>query len=105
MASNFCAVRLKSCRPCRHHDDWRRDYHLGSGSDEGGSARFILKPFTLNAVLPVLSRAVTVRRLRFEKAELVAHLDEVRAYGYKAERAAALIYAHFKKEFGVHADK
>jgi hypothetical protein len=27
--------------------------------------------------------------------------DDVRAYGYKAERAAALIYAHFKKEFGM----
>jgi hypothetical protein len=25
--------------------------------------------------------------------------DDVRTYGYKAERAAALIYAHFKKEF------
>jgi hypothetical protein len=28
-------------------------------------------------------------------------LEDVRTYGYKAERAAALIYAHFKKEFGV----
>ena len=27
--------------------------------------------------------------------------DDVRTYGYKAERAAALIYAHFKREFGV----
>lgn len=27
-------------------------------------------------------------------------LDDVRTYGHKAERAAALIYAHFKKEFG-----
>ena len=27
-------------------------------------------------------------------------LDDVRTYGYKASRAAALIYAHFKKEFG-----
>ena len=25
--------------------------------------------------------------------------DDVRTYGYKAERAAALIYAHFRKEF------
>jgi hypothetical protein len=31
-------------------------------------------------------------------------LDDVRTYGYKAERAAALIYAHFKKEFGFPAD-
>ena len=29
-----------------------------------------------------------------------SYLDDVRAYGYKAERAAAHIYAHFKKEFG-----
>ena len=27
-------------------------------------------------------------------------MDDVRAYGVNAERAAALIYAHFKKEFG-----
>jgi hypothetical protein len=26
-------------------------------------------------------------------------LDDVRAYGYKAERAAALVYAHFKNKF------
>ena len=26
--------------------------------------------------------------------------DDVRAYRYKAERAAALIYAHFRNEFG-----
>jgi site-specific DNA recombinase len=29
--------------------------------------------------------------------------DDVRTYRYKAERAAALIYAHFKKEFGLPA--
>jgi hypothetical protein len=28
-------------------------------------------------------------------------LDEVQTYNYKAERAAALIYAHFRKEFGL----
>ena len=27
--------------------------------------------------------------------------DDVRTYMRKAERAAALIYAHFKKEFGI----
>jgi hypothetical protein len=31
--------------------------------------------------------------------------DDVRTYGYKAERAAALVYAHFKKEFGLPADR
>ena len=30
-----------------------------------------------------------------------ADLEDVRTYGYKASRAAALIYAHFKKEFGM----
>jgi hypothetical protein len=36
----------------------------------------------------------------FMRPYLLGGLDDVRAYGYKAERAAALIYAHFKKEFG-----
>src|ERR1039458_6531182 len=31
--------------------------------------------------------------------------DDVRTYGYKAERAAALIYAHFKKEFEFPVDQ
>ena len=32
--------------------------------------------------------------------ELLGDLDDVRTYLHKAQRAAALIYAHFKKEFG-----
>jgi hypothetical protein len=32
--------------------------------------------------------------------KLLEDLDDIRAYGYKAEHAAALIYTHFKKEFG-----
>lgn len=32
--------------------------------------------------------------------EYLGDLEDVRTYGYKASRAAALIYAHFKKEFG-----
>jgi len=32
-------------------------------------------------------------------------LDDVRTYGYKAELAAALIYAHFKKEFGLNDEQ
>jgi hypothetical protein len=32
-------------------------------------------------------------------------LGEVRTYGHKAERAAALIYAHFKKEFGFPTER
>jgi hypothetical protein len=32
---------------------------------------------------------------------VLGDLDDVRAYEYKAEQAAALIYAHVKKEFEV----
>jgi hypothetical protein len=40
------------------------------------------------------------RPVRFPHSSGLGDLDDVRTYGYKAERAAALIYAHFKKEFG-----
>ena len=33
------------------------------------------------------------------RPRLLGDLDDVRTYGYKALRAASLIYAHFKKEF------
>lgn len=36
---------------------------------------------------------------------VLGDLDEVRAFGMKAERAAALIYAHFKNEFGMPAQQ
>jgi len=36
---------------------------------------------------------------------VLGDLEDVRTYGYKAQRAAALIYAHFKKEFGVMSDR
>jgi len=32
---------------------------------------------------------------------LLADLDDVRTYGYKAKRVVALIYTHFKNELGV----
>ncbi len=35
----------------------------------------------------------------------MAELEEVRTYGHKAERVAALIYAHFKKEFGFSVER
>ncbi|HAO79604.1 MAG TPA: hypothetical protein DCQ92_11635 [Verrucomicrobia subdivision 3 bacterium] len=41
----------------------------------------------------------------FMRPCLLGDLDDVRTYGYKAERAAALIYAHFKKEFGYPANR
>jgi hypothetical protein len=37
---------------------------------QGGALDYILKPFKLNAILPVLTRALDVQRLRHENAEL-----------------------------------
>lgn len=34
------------------------------------------------------------------RPRLLGDVDDVRTYGYKASRVAALIFAHFKKEFG-----
>jgi hypothetical protein len=39
-----------------------------------------------------------------EKQNVLGDLDDVRTYLHKAKRAATLIYAHFKKEFG-NSDK
>jgi len=64
--------------------------------------KFILPP-----IEPEISK-VTQRRktpLLFMRPYLLGDLDDVRTYGYKAERAAALIYAHFKKEFGLPVDR
>jgi two-component system sensor histidine kinase/response regulator len=41
-----------------------------------GALDYILKPFKLSFILPVLARALAVRRLRLEKAELEEHLRE-----------------------------
>ncbi|MBI4469346.1 MAG: response regulator [Acidobacteria bacterium] len=41
-----------------------------------GALDFILKPFILSAIQPVLSRALAVRRLRKEKAELEHRLQQ-----------------------------
>src|SRR5476651_1917029 len=41
-----------------------------------GALDYILKPFKLSAVIPVLSRAMTVRRLRRENAELGKRVRE-----------------------------
>ncbi len=59
---------------------------------------------------PALEKVNTRKKYGSTKAQTVSinleglyqsagDLGDVRAYGYKAERAAALIYAHFKKEF------
>jgi two-component system sensor histidine kinase/response regulator len=41
-----------------------------------GALDYVLKPFKLSAVLPVLARALTVRRLRIENAELERRVRE-----------------------------
>jgi hypothetical protein len=41
----------------------------------------------------------------FQRHRGLGDLDDVRTYGYKASRAAALIYAHFKKEFSFPAKR
>jgi len=43
---------------------------------QAGAFDYILKPFALSDVLPVLSRALTVRRLRYDNALLLEHLRE-----------------------------
>jgi signal transduction histidine kinase len=43
---------------------------------KAGALDYILKPFKLSAVLPVLSRALTVRRLRLENAALEKRVRE-----------------------------
>jgi two-component system, sensor histidine kinase and response regulator len=43
---------------------------------KAGALDFILKPFKLSAVIPVLSRTLAVRQLRIENVELTRHLRE-----------------------------
>jgi hypothetical protein len=49
-----------------------------------GALDYILKPFKLSVILPVLSRALTIRRLRLENAELER---QVRAHAAELEAA------------------
>ena len=51
---------------------------------KGGALDYILKPFKLSVILPVLARALAVRRLRLENAELERRVRE-----HTAELAAA----------------
>ncbi|HEX3623996.1 MAG TPA: response regulator [Verrucomicrobiae bacterium] len=43
---------------------------------KSGALDYILKPFKLSAILPVLERALAVRRLRLENAELSRRVEE-----------------------------
>jgi hypothetical protein len=56
-----------------------------------------------NAPIEPKTRKAAQGRKRANTSQLprmLGGLEDVRTYGHKAERAAALIYAHFKKEFG-----
>jgi signal transduction histidine kinase len=58
-----------------------------------GALDYILKPFRLSAVLPVLNRALSVRRLRRENAELQGRLRE-RAAELEAANRELDSFAH-----------
>jgi len=55
-------------------------------------------PFALVKCCPQAILAVQIMSIPLL---LLGDLDDVRTYVQKAQRAAALIYAHFKKEFGL----
>jgi hypothetical protein len=61
---------------------------------------------TISPIEPKITEVAHGRKtpLVFMRPYLLGDLDDVRTYGYRAERAAALIYAHFKKEFGFPAN-
>jgi site-specific DNA recombinase len=58
----------------------------------------------ISPIEPEKNEVVQGRRIPsiFMRPQMRGERDDVRTYGYKAQRAAALIYAHFKKEFGLH---
>ena len=77
-----------------------------------GKSTHIAEPLTFNRVFvasrffppgwkPNSTSAKMADATVFKQAlkSRVSDFEEVRTYGHKAERAAALIYAHFKKEF------
>ncbi|MCI0535065.1 MAG: response regulator [Verrucomicrobiales bacterium] len=63
------------------------------GAMKTGALDYILKPFKLSAILPVLSRALTVRRLRMEKAVLEQHVRE-RTLALEAANKELDAFAH-----------
>jgi hypothetical protein len=72
----------------------------------GSSPRLVLRR-GLGRRLEANLKGVEIAQLFMRKGsigistKLLGDLDDVRTYLHKAQRAAALIYAHFKKEFGV----
>ena len=70
---------------------------------------FVILGDTLSSEAPIISliepETMQVMQGRsvpsiFQRPQMRGERDDVRTYLHKAERAAALIYAHFKKEFG-----
>ena len=65
---------------------------------KAGAHDYILKPFALSVVLPVLSRALGVRRLRMENAELARRVEEHTREIEAANRAKSIFLANMSHE-------
>jgi signal transduction histidine kinase len=65
---------------------------------KAGAHDYILKPFALSVVLPVLSRALGVRRLRMENAELARRVEEHTREIEAANRAKTVFLANMSHE-------
>jgi signal transduction histidine kinase len=64
---------------------------------QGGALDYILKPFKLNVILPVIARALAVQRLRRENAELQErerHRSEELAAAYQALESFSYSISH-----------
>jgi signal transduction histidine kinase len=65
---------------------------------KAGAHDYILKPFTLSVILPVLSRALSVRQLRMENAELLRRVEEHSHEVEAANRAKSIFLANMSHE-------
>jgi len=65
---------------------------------KAGAHDYILKPFTLSAILPVLSRALGVRRLRMENVELARRVEERTRELETANQAKKVFLANMSHE-------
>jgi len=64
--------------PGRNHHDGARDDCQRYRSDEGsGAFDYVLKPFNLQAMLPILARGLEVRRLRMENVRLRQYVERL----------------------------
>jgi len=74
-----------------------------------GAQSFLITPIALNGQrktdkLDARALCLRLSRWLFMRPYLLGDLDDIRTSMRKAERAAALIYAHFKNEFGKPVD-